>query len=409
MEYLGIDNLRKKLEIKRRRVLKRYKYYDMHQAVEFIRRDMPPEFEWMRSVLGWCAAGVDSVADRLIVKGFRDDTPNMGGIYDRNNPDILMDSAILGALIGSCSFIYLRTDENGYPRMRVIDGSDATGVIDTDTYMLREGYAVLERDANDNPVLEAYFIPGMTMFYQYDKDRNRMIAQAIPNVAKYPLLVPIIYRPDAKRPFGHSRITRACMDLTQAAMRCLMRSEVADEFFSYPQRYAIGLDSKAQQDFDTWRAAMSAFLRIDKDDDGEKPTLGQFQASSQTPYNDRLKMLAGMFAGETGLTVDDLGTPVDTPTSADAIRASHERLRLITSKAQRTFGTGFINAGYLAVSLRDGIGYDREMIQGVSVRYAPIFALDASQLGAVGDAVMKIQQAFPDYFNAERLQDLVGI
>ena len=116
-----------------------------------------------------------------------------------------------------------------------------------------------------------------------------------------------------------------------------------------------------------------------------------------------------MFAGETGLTVDDLGTPVDTPTSADAIRASHERLRLITSKAQRTFGTGFINAGYLAVSLRDGIGYDREMIQGVSVRYAPIFALDASQLGAVGDAIMKIQQAFPDYFNAERLQDLVGI
>lgn len=52
-------------------------------------------------------------------------------------------------------------------------------------------------------------------------------------------------------------------------------------------------------------------------------------------------MFAGLFAGETGLTLDDLGFVTDNPSSAEAIKASHENLRLIARKAQRTFGTGF--------------------------------------------------------------------
>ena len=110
---------------------------------------------------------------------------------------------MLSALISACSFVYIRED-NGYPRLQVIDGSNATGIIDPVTNLLTEGYAVLERDSMDIVKTEAYFMAGMTEIYSHG-----VLVQRIPNAAPYALLVPIIYRPDAKRPFGHSRISRA--------------------------------------------------------------------------------------------------------------------------------------------------------------------------------------------------------
>ncbi len=77
------------------------------------------------------------------------------------------------------------------------------------------------------------------------------------------------------------------------------------------------------------------------------------------PHNDQLKMFASLFAGETGLTLDDLGFATDNPSSAEAIAAAHENLRLTAKKAQRTFGSGFLNVDYLAVCLRDDYSYKR--------------------------------------------------
>ena len=45
--------------------------------------------------------GVDSLADRLIFREFANDDFGVMDIFNRNNPDIFFDSAILAALIGS--------------------------------------------------------------------------------------------------------------------------------------------------------------------------------------------------------------------------------------------------------------------------------------------------------------------
>lgn len=400
---MSLEKLKNKLALKQQRVAMRYRYYDMKMAVQYLRKDMPQELQMMQSVLGWCGRAVDSLADRIVFHGFAHDSFNLNQIYQMNNQDVLFDSAVLAALIGSCSFIYIVADETGFPRMRVIDAYNATGTIDPVTYMLLEGYAVLERDENGSPVIEAYFEPGRTTYFQRGKDPYTVL-----NSAPYPLLVPIIYRPDATRAFGHSRITRACMDLTQMAMRALKRSDIASEFYSYPQRYVLGMNEDAEQ-FDKWRVAMSAMLRIDKDEDGDHPVVGQFQQQSMTPFSDQIRMIAGMFAGETGLTLDDLGLPSQNPSSSDAIKASHEQLRLTARKAQRTFAVGFLNAGYLAACIRDEYGYLRQQLYNTTALYDPLFEPDASQLGAIGDAIYKIQQAFPDYFNEEKLRSLTGI
>ena len=402
----GIDYLRRKLASKQVRVDTRYRYYEMKNSVREFNVTIPKEWNWLKSVLGWSSKAVDSLADRLVFREMANDNFSMNAIFDMNSKDVLFDSAILSACISSCCFVYISEDDEGYPRLQVIDGGNATGILDPITMLLTEGYAVLERDQNGAPILEAYFTPGSTMYINstYGKPETYTIS----NEAPYPLLVPIIHRPDARRPFGHSRISRACMEIQQAALRTLKRSEISAEFYSFPQKWITGLDPEAEP-MEKWKATISALLQFSKDEDGESPKLGQFSQQSMQPFMDQLRMLASLFAGETGLTLDDMGFATENPSSADAIKATHENLRLAARKAQRTFGTGFLNVGYLAACVRDRMPYLRREIYKTQPKWEPIFEPDAAQLSGIGDAAMKIQQSFPDYFDKEKLQDLTGI
>lgn len=402
-DYKGMEYLKNKLAAKKDRVMLRYRHYEMKNAVRDLGISTPPDLRNMTNVLGWCAKAVDSLADRLAFDEFSNDVFDLNGIYNMNNRDILIDAAILGALISACDFIYITSGDDNMPMMRVIDGRHATGIIDPITNMLKEGYAVIEFNDYDEPIIEGYFTPGRTDIYDHG-----ILAASVPNVAPYPLLVPIIYRPDAVRPFGHSRISRACMSIVESAARTVKRSEISAEFFSFPQRYVLGMDEGAEE-MDKWKAAMSAMLRIDKDEDGGTPNVGQFAQQAQTPHIEQLRMFAGAFAGETGLTLDDLGFPSQNPSSSEAIKSAHESLRLTARKAQATFGTGLLNAGYLAACVRDDYPYMRRQLYKTIPKWKPIFEPDMSALSGVGDAVQKIQTSFPNYFDEAKLRELTGI
>lgn len=90
----GMAYLRRKLELKRSRVLTRYQYYEMKNAVKDFGMVTPPEFRTFSEVLGWCGKAVDSLADRLIFREFRQDNFDLNSIYLQNNADILFDSAV---------------------------------------------------------------------------------------------------------------------------------------------------------------------------------------------------------------------------------------------------------------------------------------------------------------------------
>lgn len=403
MAYKGREYLRNYLAMKRHRVLLRYKYYDMKNGIKYFRSLIPPEFMWMAETLGWCGKAVDSLADRLSFREFKNDNFDLNSIYAMNNGDILPDSAMLSALISSCCFVYISEDVDGYPRLQVIDGSNATGVADPITGLLTEGYAVISRDKNGNPETEAYFVAGRTEYY-HGGEMFRMDT----NPAPYPLLVPIIYRPDAMRPFGHSRISRACMNLMQGALRTLLRSEVSAEFYSFPQRYITGLDPDAEA-IDKWKATISTLLTFTKNEDGGETKLGQFTQQSMSPFTEQLRTFASLFAGETGLTLDDLGFVTDNPSSAEAIKASHENLRLAARKAQKTFGSGLLNVGFLAACVRDNYEYSRQQFYLTKPAWDPVFEPDAAMLSGIGDGTSKINQAVPGYFGPGNLRDLTGI
>lgn len=401
----GAAYLKRKLSVKRERVLLRYKYYDMKTGRLDLGRLVQPEMvSRYNSVLGWCGKAVDSLADRLFFEGFDGDTLDVMSIFNANNPDVFFDSAILSALISSCCFVYISDGDDDMPHIQVIDGANATGIIDPTTGLLQEGYAVLDRDPDtDNVLMDAYFTTGQTVITDYANRAQQIFA----NSAPAPLLVPIIYRPDAKRPFGHSRISRACMNLQNQARMTLTRADISAEFYSWPQRYVLGLSEGAE--FDSSKASMSSFLAFYRDEDGNAPTVGTFSQQSMEPHLSQFKLIASAFAGETGLTMDDLGFVTDNPTSAESIKASHETLRLTARKAQRTFGSGFMNVGYLAACLRDDYAFSRRAIYELKPHWAPIFEPDAMQMSGIGDAAIKINQAVPGYFDRDNIEKLTGI
>lgn len=403
-DYRGVNYLRRRLQIKSERVKMRYKYYEMKNRVKDFQISTPPELRNVQSVLGWCGKAVDNLADRIVFREFTNDNFDIGEIFLMNNPDTFFDSAVLSALISSCCFVYISVDKTGFPKLQVIDGANATGIIDDSTGLLVEGYAVLERDKNKNPKTEAYFTKGDTWIYRKGDETPERIKNNVP----HPLLVPIVFRPDAVRPFGHSRISRACMDIVNSAMRTVKRSEIAAEFYSFPQKYVVGTDPDLEP-INKWKATMSSLLEFTKGEGGDKPQLGQFAQQSMSPHNDQLKMFAGLFAGETGLTLDDLGFVTDNPSSAEAIKASHENLRLIARKAQRTFGTGFLNAGYIAACLRDNYPYERRQFYLTKPKWEPVFEPDAAALSSYGDGAIKINQAIQGYITQDKMKDFTGI
>lgn len=402
----NLDYLKRKLAIKSKRVKLRYDFYEQ----KYHREDNLLIPYWLkgmyRSTVGWCGKAVDQLADRLVFLGFDERTDIYGvmDIFNANNPDVFFDSAMNEALIGACSFAHISHGEQGeLPKISLLTAMDATGIIDEQTYMLKEGYAVLDRDNHGKPLLEAYYTQGRTEYRQADGTVTIEESEC-----RYPLLVPIIYKPTSKRPFGHSRISRSCMYYQQLAENTLRRSEVSGEFYSFPQKYVTGTDPDTDP-MDAWKASMSAMLRFDKDADGDKPQIGQFSQQSMQPYTDQLRTAASMFAGETGLTLDDLGFVSDNPSSADAIKAAHESLRVIARKAQKNFGNAFANVGFVAACVRDNQPYSRSMIVEMKPEWMPIFEPDASMISTLGDATIKVNQAVPNFFTKENLTDLTGI
>lgn len=403
MEYVGIGVLKSILMQKRCRVGLRYLFYDMKNQTMDFGISSPPELKYWNSCVGWCTRGVDALADRMDFYGFRDDVFGLAEIYDANNRDILFPSAIQGALIAGCSFIYISEDEYGYPRLQAINADDATGIVNPITGLLNEGYAVLERDMAGLPVKEAYFTHEYTAYYE-----NGTLVDSREYAIKEPMLVPMVFRPDAKRVFGHSRITRSCMSQVCSALRTIKRSEISAEFYSFPQKYVTGVDQDAEQ-IDKWSAAMSAMMKFTLGEDGQDHVkLGQFTQQSMQPHIEQLKMFASLFASEVGLTLDDLGFPSANPSSYDAIRASHENLRLTARAAQKSFNVGILNAGYLAACIRDRYAYTRQQITVERPVWLPPFRADVSMLSGIGDALQKINGAYPEYLTEDKILELTG-
>lgn len=405
MSNYGKAYLQAKLNNTQNYIQTRYDYYNMKNNHNIRSISIPQRVlnEYM-SKLGWCTKAVDLLADRLIVSKFRNDTYNMQGLFDINNSDILFGSAIKGALISACNFIYLYKDAEGVVRMQVVGGKNGTGIIDDTTSLLTEGYAVLSRDEKGVAIRDAYFTPEYTEY----TDKIKGESWIVPNNTNQCLLVPIINDPEqGMKSFGHSRITRAMMRIQDEAEELQARISVLSEVNSWPQKWVTGLSEYTEMN--DLQATFASMLRFDKDEDGDRPTVGQFTQMSFADHNATFDSKVSQFSGASSLTRDDLGYVTENPSSAESKKAALESLRVIARKCQHDFSVGFINAGYVGACLRDDIPLKREVVRDTKVAWNPLVEPDAATLSGIGDGIIKINQAIEGFITPEVLTDLIGI
>lgn len=404
--YEGKEYLKQKLNTVSNSVLLRYEYYEKKNNNNQLAIAIPQHLmRTFNSRLGWCSKAVDLLGDRLAINRFKNDNFNMQTIYDDNNSDVLFSSAIKGALISACDFIYIYKDDEERVRMQVVGGKNATGILDDTTALLKEGYAVLQRDPKDNSILlDAYFTPEFTEYTDYTKGQTWKTT----NSTGYCLLVPIINEPkEGGKSFGHSRISREMMNCQDGAEKLLTEIKILAEVNSWPQKWVTGLAEGTE--IDSLKATFASMLRFDKDDDGDRPTLGQFQQMNFADHVSMFDTFVSIFSGMSSLTRDDLGFVTENPSSAESKKAALESLRVIAGKCQRDFSIGFINAGFVAACLRDAYPYTRNLVKNTKILWRPLVEPDASSLSSIGDGIIKINQAVPNFFTADNVADLLGI
>lgn len=341
--------LRRLLE-KRGRNRLRSKYYDGRNELKDIGYSLPPVAKDIEIVVGWPEKAVEALANRVVLDGVTmqdgsDLSRKVADLLDENDLRNTATSAHADALVHSCSFIaVLRGDTSiGEPEaiIQEFSADNATGIWDKRRHGLSS--ALLFEVTDDGKTVQSIYL----MDYEHTvvivpAEPGYQVYDCTPNTGRIPCEL-LAYKPDAKRPFGRSRISRTVMSLTDSAVRTFLRSEMQAELYSVPPRYFLGVEPELFRDendneIPTWKLMMDHILAIPKDKDGEKPEVGQFPQYSFEPHSAQLRQTASMFAAATSMPPDMMGVLTDNPSSAEAIDKAQKELCLAAEQCQSWFG-----------------------------------------------------------------------
>lgn len=402
------DKLVLKLATKSVNVSTKYEYYDADHDTRDFGIATPRQFVNLRPGIGWASRCVNTLSDRVVFDGFAGDTYGVNDILDRINGYSVFQKAKHDAFIAGCAFVAVANDQNGGKVLVPFTASEATGEIDQVTGLLKYGMAVTrwaepqpkKRGIKFAPCDYIIFTPEFTAVYE-----NRVLYDIYPNETGRTLLHPITHRATADRPLGKSRLTNTARRIIQEVGRLKRREEIAEEFYSLPQRYINGLAEGAKKD-SALDSAIGKVWAITKDEEGEKPDIGQLPQMSIDQFSEAKKDKARDFCAETALTLRNLGYETGNPTSAESLSAMSDDLLLEASNSQDEMGKQFKAIVTTLRMAMDGTDVVPDALKTLVPAWKPIFQVD---VGAAGDAVFKLQQAMPELIGTVAGYRMLGI
>ena len=394
---------------KRRRNLLRTVYYEGKNALKDFGIAVPPQMQKAFTPLQEIAKGVHAMTDRSVFEGFvspsgSDDPFGLAQVIDDNDFVAEFDMATTSSAVHACSFLTVTNGdtESGEPEIllmpRAADASAATW--DKRRRMLGGFLSVI--DIDENGPTEMVFYTWERVYAFFKKPSGAWSSSLVPNpigevpVSRLPL------RPELNRPFGHSRITRTAMGLTDAMIRTLLRAEVSAEFYSADMFWLFGADVSKFIGDDKWSAVMGRMNAIDVDNPEQKPDIHRFQGSSPQPHTEQLRMLKSLFADDQQLEVR--WADASNPSSADAIYAAKEELIMKTRTANRTWGRGAVKAMQFAVRLRGGEVTDE--LRGLQAQFTDPAIVSPS---ARADAFSKLATSIDGFGTSEVGMEFAGL
>lgn len=391
----------------------RYKYYSGRNRLKDFGISTPPELLNVETVVGWPQKSVDALAVRSRFDGFtatNDETRKiLDELSERSRLRTKYRQAVTSELIYSCAFVTLGADDEGKAQIDLHSAETASAV--WDDAKGRVAYGMVIEDWNDRgyPTQIAlytdeekvtFWLDADSWFWKWDVEQYAMGRPAMEVLA---------YRPTFRKPLGQSRVSRAVMSLTDAAVRCALGGDISFQFAVAPQKYFLGGDPAAFKNKPRWEAYIgNIFAAGYNSPDQVMPTFGQLPQASMQQYVDYMRNLAARFSAETNVPLAQLGVNSDAnPSSAEAIYASNEPLIIECEDLNEGARESLKNIAMMALAIEYGKSIDSltDEEKDFTVHFAnPAMPSIVSQ----ADAMVKIASAVPDFAGTDLFFEQIG-
>lgn len=347
------------------------RYYDGEQRVQDLGISIPENLRTLRIPVGWGRVGVDALAERLHIDGFRypgatDVDQDLDDIWDANDLDAESTFANLDAFIYGRSYIVAGVGETpeAPPLITCESPLNMTGLWNPRTRRASAVYGnYIDRKFGSDTYgqqVACLILPGRTITMTQSGGKWEIVDRDDHGLNFVPV-ARLANRQRISAREGESEITREQRAIIDAGTRTLLGAEVARELFGAPRRWAVGVAEEQFQKPDgtpvsKLQAAMGAIWAIPVPEDAEHmPTVGQFAPSDPTAFKTMLEMLAQQFASLAALPPHYVGLLSDgNPASAEAILENESRLVRRADGKKPGFGSEWTRAMQYAIMLRDG-------------------------------------------------------
>jgi hypothetical protein len=374
----------------------KYEYYDADNDIRDYGISTPAKMVHLKPGIGWASRAINTLSDRVVFEGFVGDKFGINEYLEGINGLRVINNTKHDTYIGGCAFVAVTDDLESDKKILVpFTATEATGKVNQTTGLLEYGLAVTrwaepqpkKKGIRFAPADYILFTPTYTALFF-----NRNITEIIPNPTGRTLLHPLTRRASAAKPLGKSRISNTVRRIIQEVGRLKRREEIAEEFYSLPQRYINGLAEGAKKD-EGLDSAIGKVWAITKDEDGDKPDIGQLAQMSIDQFETAKKDKARDFCAETGLTLRNLGYETGNPSSAESLVAMSDDLLLEATNSQEELGAQIKE---ICITLRLALDDNDQVPEGlrsIKPAWKPVFQVD---IGATGDGVFKLFEAMPE-------------
>jgi hypothetical protein len=333
-----IGGLSTKLTFQSTMVELNWLYYDGSQRMANLGISVPPVLAGIRTVVDWPRICVDPLVQRCILDGFRlpgatDIDTELAEHLQANDFDGEAPLAFLDALVAGRGYMIVGSPDTpgDSPLVTIESPLNLTMTWDPRSRRVQAAYQSYEAEGVYRAAL---YLPDQSIFMSR-RDNGGKFGE-----------VPVVRLPNRSRSSdreGRSQITAPVKNTTDSACRSLLGMEIAREFYSVPHKYILGAAESDFQDEQgnaksAWDMAMNKFLAIERDEDGNVPQLGQFQAFDPSVFTKIIDEHAQLMASFTGFPPAYFGqTTTANPASADAIRVAENGIDRSAQQKQQQF------------------------------------------------------------------------
>jgi hypothetical protein len=385
-------------------------YYEGKNRLKNIGIAVPDELSGLSVVVGWPRKAVDELAKCSRLDGFTtsgDSGEALARISEDNGLRSAYRQAVRSELVNGLAFATVTEGEKDEPRARVrfYSAVNAACLWDYRLGRIKCGITVHDVDKNGIPTRYVLHEPGYVIEMSRDAEYRWGYEMRESGFAR-PMMVPLVFNADLDYPLGHSRITRAVMDITDRAVRECVRTELASEFAATPQKYLLG-GTRAEQEQamankTKWEMYIGSVQWITKDRDGDVPQYGQLPQVSMTPHMDYFEHLAEEFAAETDIPIDAL-VRSKTYTSSESANADRDALVQIAESVNEDNGAALAEIAHMALAIDAG-----KKLETVDERVMPVFRDPARPSAAAqADWAMKVMGTFDWLAQSESARDIM--